>query len=103
MSTPKTLTLNVVVYQDGDCWVAHCFELDVNASHPDRKKAVNDVHRVIGAQIEYALRHDPHLSNLFRPRRTDLVAIMASAPRHAPIEVKLNMAGPEVKVYEVAA
>lgn len=101
----QTLNLQVVLYQDDGYWVAHCVELDVVGSHPERGQALDRVMRVIGSQIRYAMKNDPSFVGLFRPPRPDLIPKMAHANYEGtPIEVKIAVAeAPKVFVQTRAA
>lgn len=71
------IRLNVVLYRDGDCWVAHCVELDLLTSDPDRETAWNDIKDVCRGQMLFATAHDGSFEHLFRPSSPRLSKMMS--------------------------
>jgi hypothetical protein len=66
MTEKPKLTFNVLVKPEEDQWSAHCLELDIVAVADTQDRAIRDLHDLIIAQWEYALKND-NLSHFFHP------------------------------------
>jgi predicted RNase H-like HicB family nuclease len=77
MPKPR-LSLCALIYQDDDCWVAHCLETDVVAEGSTPTKAFVNLQSLTEFQIERALE-DGDLESVFRPAPPEIHAAFARA------------------------
>ena len=88
-SVKPTLPLDVVLYQKGPYWVAHCLELDLVTSGPDLREVEEDIVRVCIAQVKYAYENDL-LENLLRPPNPAISRMILEALDGNGLEVTLK-------------
>lgn len=60
----KSFTLNILIKETDDLFVAHCLELDIVATADNLTQARNDIMSLVCTQIECAFSND-NFDNLF--------------------------------------
>lgn len=70
------LTLRALIYQDDDCWVAHCLETDVVADGATPMKAFENLQSLTSFQIETALEAGD-LQSIFRQAPPEILSAFA--------------------------
>ena len=55
MASPDEL--RVIIYRDGDIWVAQCLEFDIGAQAPDRETLQVRLSAIINAEIRESVQH----------------------------------------------
>ncbi len=61
-----SIKLNIVVYKEGEEWVAHCLQMDVVATNTTRDAVEKDILDLIKAQVTFAIEND-NMGALFMP------------------------------------
>lgn len=75
---PTQMTLNVLLYKDGDLFVAHSLEFDIVTSAVSEYQARIDILDLVKAHITYALEND-NLEHLYKPAPPEFWNMLATA------------------------
>lgn len=84
------LTLHVLIYPEGDLWLAHCLEFDAVAQGDSPERARAGLMDAISLLVDDARRHD-RLADLFRPAPVELWQRFAQASER---NLQVNLAPP---------
>lgn len=88
--SPPTMHLDILVYREGDCFVAHCIQLDLVHSSKKSKDAVfEQCMDVCYAHVLFAFENN-RLDTLFRPPDPGLVAKMLRAKLMGTFSVRFR-------------
>ena len=67
------VALDVLLYRERECWVAHCLQLDLVTSNPDLATVEDDIVKICRTQVVFAYDHDC-LDGLLRPPNPEISA-----------------------------
>ena len=73
-----SLALDIVLYQRGRYWIAHCHNLDILTSAPDQRTVEEDIVRICIAQIRFAYQNGL-LADMFRPPNPEVTKMLYDA------------------------
>lgn len=82
--------LSVVFYREGDCWVAHCLELDLLGDGDTQAEALSRLSEAIATQVDWSLERDD-ASLLFSPAPRELFALFAEGDDVAAGELRVDI------------
>lgn len=94
------MALKVVLYREGDTWIAHCLELDLMGDGTTPKKATRALSKAILAQIKASVKHDC-LDKLFVPADPKFWAMFATGKNVANGEVVIKPSIAPVTIEEI--
>ena len=77
-----SLSLRLVIYQEGGFWIAHCLELDIVAEGQSRKEAMTNLKSLCGLQIETAIEEN-EVESVFRPAPSEFWKLFFSGKKTA--------------------
>ncbi|MBI4574917.1 MAG: hypothetical protein HY722_01500 [Planctomycetes bacterium] len=92
------LTLHVLIYPEGDLWMAHCLEFDAVAQGDSPERVREGLMDSVSALVEDARQHG-RLAELFRPAPVGLWRRFAEAGRR---NLHVNLAPPGASVLASA-
>lgn len=75
-----SIKLNIVVYKEGEEWIAHCLQMDIVASGKSPKAVENDIIDLIKAQMRFAIDND-NVENVFKPAPSEIWRMIGQAKR----------------------
>jgi hypothetical protein len=61
-----SIKLNVLIYKEGNEWIAHCLQMDIVAAGLSKKAVEDDIIDLIKAQVLYAIEHS-NMESIFKP------------------------------------
>ena len=67
------VSLDVLLYRERECWVAHCLQLDLVTSSPDLATVEDDIVKICRTQVLFAYEDDC-LDGLLRPPNPEISA-----------------------------
>lgn len=85
-----SIRLNVLIYKDGDEWIAHCLQMDLVASSKSEKKVEDDIIDLIKAQVIYAIEND-NMGYIFKQAPADEWAKLAMAKRCGIRKIRIDV------------
>ncbi|MBI4691545.1 MAG: hypothetical protein HY754_14970 [Nitrospirae bacterium] len=75
-----SIKLNIVIYKEGEDWIAHCLQMDIVASGKSAKAVEDDIIDLIKAQIHFAIDND-NMGNIFKPAPSNIWNMIGHAKR----------------------
>ncbi len=75
-----SIKLNIVVYKEGEEWVAHCLQMDIVASGRSAKAVEADIIGLIKTQMRFAIDNG-NVENLFKPAPSEIWKMIGQARR----------------------
>jgi hypothetical protein len=85
-----SIKLNVLIYQEGNEWIAHCLQMDLVAASKSEREAEKDVIDLIKAQVIYAIEND-NLGYIFRQAPAEEWAKLAMARRCGTRRIRIDV------------
>lgn len=85
-----SIKLNVLIYREGDNWIAHCLQMDIVAANTNVKTAEDDIIDLIKAQVTFALEND-NLGNLFKPAPAEEWAKLENATKCGTKKIRIEL------------
>lgn len=99
MNNVESATLRVVVFQDGEQYIAQCLEYDICAQAPDLNKLELRFKALMALEREYSIANNkkpfegigpaPQHFQMMWEKRTDFVSRTASTGKEQPLELAL--------------
>ncbi len=90
-SADISLSVNILIKENDNMFVAHCLELDIVAVAETLDQAQKEVVSLICAQVDYAFSND-NLSNLFHPAPPEVWAEFFECKEQQERKYKLESA-----------
>lgn len=90
-SADISLSVNILIREDDNMFVAHCLELDIVAVAETLDQAQREVVSLICAQVDYAFSNN-NLSNLFHPAPPEVWAEFFECKEQQERKYKLESA-----------
>ncbi len=75
-----SVTVRVVMFKDGEDWVAHCLDMDLVATGNSLPGVKKEIEKLMISQIGFALKND-NLPAIFRPAPPEIFAMLAKSKR----------------------
>lgn len=75
-----SIKLNIVVYKEGEEWIAHCLQMDIVASGRSKKAIEADIIGLIKTQMRFAFDNG-NVENLFKPAPPEIWKMICQARR----------------------
>jgi hypothetical protein len=66
-----SIKVNVLIYKEGNEWIAHCLQMDIVATNTSKKAVEDDIISLIKAHCIYAIEND-NLENIFKPAPSEV-------------------------------
>ncbi|MDD5451294.1 MAG: hypothetical protein PHT49_05310 [Desulfovibrionales bacterium] len=96
-----SISVNILIKEDEDMFVAHCLELDVVAVAKSAEDAQREVISVVCAQVDYAFSNN-NLDNLFHPAPPEVWAEFFACKEQRERKYKLESGfQKEVKEHKI--
>ena len=89
-----SIKLNVIIYQEGNEWVAHCLQMDIVTANTAERSVESDIIDLIKAQVIYAIEND-NLGNIFKPAPPEEWAKLEHAKKCGTKRIKISVHGNE--------
>ena len=83
-----SIKLNIVVYREGEEWIAHCLQMDIVASGKSAKVVEDDIIALIKAQVRFAIDND-NMENVFKPAPSAIWSMIGHAKRCVSRNIRL--------------
>ena len=96
------MDLRVVLYEDGNSWIAHCLEFDLAGDGSTKAEALDSLIRAIAIQVEDSIRHK-NPANLFSPAEGRYLLMFAAGKDVATGELELEFNSPKLKIGALEA
>ncbi|MBI5212878.1 MAG: hypothetical protein HY957_05835 [Nitrospirae bacterium] len=77
-----SIKLNIVVYKEGEEWIAHCLQMDIVATGKSAKAVEDDMIALIKAQVRFAIDNG-NMENVFKPAPSEIWSMIGHAKRCA--------------------
>lgn len=75
-----SIKLNIVVYKEGEEWIAHCLQMDIVTSGKSAKAVERDIIDLIKAQVRFA-SDNGNMENVFKPAPSEIWSMIGHAKR----------------------
>ena len=86
----RQLQLDIVQYQDGDCWMSHCVQFDLVTAAADKEESWRMAQAMCIAAICHESKVDPEFRAIFKPASAELSRMMAMARDEGSVVVAMN-------------
>lgn len=96
---PLRIPLRIVLYREGDAWVAHCLEFDLVGDGATQDEALRELSEAIQLQVDATLEHG-NPANLFMPADGKYFEMFAAGKDVAGGELRFAPMEP-VRIEEV--
>ncbi len=87
-----SIKLNVLVYNEGNEWVAHCLQMDIVATGTSEKEVAENIFDLIRAQVVFAIDND-NLGYIFKPAPPEEWDKLAKATKCDIRKLKIKVSG----------
>ncbi len=85
-----SIRLNVLIYQEGQEWIAHCLQMDLVTTGASERQVEREVIDLIKAQVIYAIEND-NLGNVFRQAPAEDWAKLARATKCGTRRLRIDV------------
>ncbi len=89
----EAMRISVLIYREGEVWVAHALEFDIVATGQSKEEALGNLKDLVNAQIEFAMLHG-NLEAIFKPAPSEYWARYFSegfSTKEAPLTLETEV------------